>query len=76
MNFLQNRNRLTDFGKVMVTKGDRWGSGRDGLGVWDWHMHIEMYGMIHQQGAVVQHSIFAIVCVGKDSEREWLCVNV
>ena len=31
---MQNRNRLTDFEKFMVTKGDRL-LGRDRLGVWD-----------------------------------------
>ena len=45
--YMQNRNRLTAFeNKFMVTKGDR--RGRDGLGVWDWHMHTEVYGMIGQ----------------------------
>ena len=28
--------------------------GRDGLGVWDWHLHTEMYGMTGQQGPAVQ----------------------
>ena len=27
--------------------------GRDGLGVWDWHMHNEVYGMIGQYGHAV-----------------------
>ena len=30
-------------------KGDRC-RGRDGLGVWDWHMHTEVYGMTGQCG--------------------------
>ena len=34
----------------MVTKGDRW---EDGLGVWDWHMLTEVYGMIGQWGPAV-----------------------
>ena len=29
------------------------GGGRDGLGVWDWHMHTEVYGMIGQWGPAV-----------------------
>ena len=37
----------------MVTKEDRWWVGRDGLGVWDWHMHTEVYGMIGQQELAV-----------------------
>ena len=32
---LQNRKRLTDFEKLMVTKGDRLWGGRGGLKVWD-----------------------------------------
>ena len=31
---MQNRNRLTDFEKLTVTKGE-WLKGRDGLRVWD-----------------------------------------
>ena len=31
------------------------GEERDGLGVWDWHMHTELYGMIGQQGPAVEH---------------------
>ena len=27
--------------------------GKDGLGVWDYHMHTEVYGMIGQQGPAV-----------------------
>ena len=26
------------------------GGGRDGLGIWDWHMYTEVYGMIGQRG--------------------------
>ena len=43
----------TDFEKLMVTKGDRWGVGRDGLGVWVWHMHTEVHGMTGQGGPAV-----------------------
>ena len=39
----------------MVTKGDRWGGGKDGVGVWHWHAHTEVYGMIGQWGPAVQH---------------------
>ena len=53
MNFLRNRNRLTDFeNKLMVTKGNRC-RGRDGLRLWGWHMHMEVYGMIGQWGPIV-----------------------
>ena len=37
----------------MVTEGDRCRGRRDGLGVWDWHVHAEVYGMISQQGPAV-----------------------
>ena len=38
----------------MVTKGNRYGEeGEMDWGVWDWHMHTEVYGMITQQGPAV-----------------------
>lgn len=37
--------------KLMVTKRDRWRWGE--LGFWDWHMHIDVYGMIGQRGPTV-----------------------
>ena len=37
----------------MVTEGDRCRGRRDGLGVWDWHVHAEVYGTIGQQGTAV-----------------------
>ena len=43
--------KLSDLeNKLMITKGDRWVHGADGLGVWDWHMHTEEYGMSGQLG--------------------------
>ena len=47
INLFAYRNRLTDFEKLMVTKG--MGGGRGRLGFWDWHMNTEVYGMIDQQ---------------------------
>ena len=38
------------YGYPMGQVGDR----RDGFGVWDWHMHTEVYGMIGQQGTAVE----------------------
>ena len=32
---MQNRNRLPDFEKLLVSKGDKWVGERGGLGVWD-----------------------------------------
>ena len=45
--------RDSDFEKVMLTKGDKWEGGKDRLGVWDWHMPTEVYGMPGQQGPAV-----------------------
>lgn len=51
--FWQTRNGLTDFENVfMVNKGDRCGE-TDGVGVWDWKMHTEVYGMTCQLGLTV-----------------------
>ena len=53
--------------------------GRDGLGVWDWHMPRKVYGMSGQWGLAVEHSeLYPIFCdnlCGKESEREWTCVR-
>ena len=61
----------------MVTKGDRL-QGRDRLGVWDWHTHTEVYGIIGQwdmlHGELYQ--IFWDNLRGKASEREWIYVHV
>ena len=54
----------------MIIKGDRCGR-RDELGVWDWHMHTEVYGMIGQWGPA--RELYPIICdnlYGKESERE------
>ena len=53
LTYLKNRNRLTDFEKLTVTKGDTSGGWRDGLGAWDWHIYTEVYEMIGQLGPVV-----------------------
>ena len=51
--YLQNRNRLTDLeNELMVTRG-KWGARRDGLGVWDWHVHTAIFKMDNQQGPAV-----------------------
>ena len=42
----KTKNRLTDFEKLLVTKGL-------GLGVWDWHMHTEIYRMTGQKRPAV-----------------------
>ena len=50
--FAEEKYRLTDFEKRMVTKGYRCRAG-GGPGVWDWHMHNEVYGMTGQLGPAV-----------------------
>ena len=81
--YLQSRNRVTDFEKLMVTKADRLGDGRDGLGVWNWDMYTDVYGMTVQWGPAdllystensTQYAV--IIYVGKESERQWMCVYV
>ena len=60
----------TDFEKLMATKGDRNGGRRDGLGVWDWHMHTEASGdLLYSTEKSTQYSM--IIYMGKESEREW-----
>lgn len=41
--FIGRRETDSDFEKLMVTN-------RDGLGVWGWHMHPEVYGGTGQWG--------------------------
>ena len=49
---------------------------RDGLGVWDWHLHTVVYAMtrvlLYSTENSTQYSV--IIYVGKESEKEWLCV--
>ena len=48
MNLFVEQNKTCRLENIMVTKGvSEWG---DSLGVWDWHMHTEVYGMIGQWG--------------------------
>ena len=74
---MQSRGGLTDFeNRLMVAKGYAWEE-RNGLGVWDWHIHTEVYGIIGLQGPAVSHrELYAIFCVGEESEKEWMCVHV
>ena len=65
--------------KVIVAKGGK-SEGRDGLGFGDQHMQIAVYGMTGQRGPAIntgnstQYSV--IVCMWKESEKEWLWVYV
>ena len=54
MNFFTAQNRLTDFEKLMVTKGVRLVvGGWWWTGIWDWHVHTVVYGMTGQQGSAL-----------------------
>ena len=44
--------KQADFEKLMIIKGDRQGMKRNGLGIWDWHMHT---GMTEQWRPTVEH---------------------
>ena len=53
----------------MVTKGDRW-KGRNLLGVWDWHMHTEVYAMTGQwEPAVEYRELYPILYVSLCGKR-------
>ena len=65
----------------MVTKGDR-RAGRVGLGVWDWHIH-SVYNNSNNYMELLAHGDLLcsaensthysmIICVGKESEGEWV----
>ena len=53
--FAKQKKNKTDFENKLYghLRGQVWG--RDGLGVWDWHMHAEVYGMVEKQGPAVEH---------------------
>ena len=73
-----NRKRLTYFdNKLMVTKGVRLAGGRKGLGVWDWHVHTAVYGMIGQWGPAVQHrEFYPISCDSLRAKSIWKKTDV
>ena len=56
----QTLRNFTDFEKLMLTLQV---VGRDGLGVWDWHMCTEIYGMIGHRGPAVWHrELYLLFC--------------
>ena len=72
--------KLTQTEKLKVTKGDGWRVGRNELGIWDQHLHPEVYGLIGQWGLLYSTEnstqYFVIIYVRKDYERELMCVCV
>ena len=68
MNLFANRKRLTDFEKLIITKGER--SGKGWPGGLDRHMRTEVCGMIGQGQPVVQHrELYLIYCDTQYGER-------
>ena len=60
----------------IVTKGDRWWR-RDELEVGDWHMHTVVFGITGQPRPEENSTQYAVIIhIGKESEKEWLCVCV
>ena len=54
----------------MVIKGSGQGRETDGLGVWDWHMHTKVYGMIGQQGPALEHrELYPMFCTNVCGKR-------
>ena len=62
--YLQNRNKLIDSEKLLVTIGG-WGRVGEGLGVWGWHKRFSAGGYSTENSTPYS----AIVCVGKASGR-------
>ena len=61
------------------------GGWENGLGIWDQHIHTVVYGMIGQWVSAIYHrELYLVFCektmrrmvIGKESEREWICVHV
>ena len=48
------------------------GGGMDGLEVWDWHMHTELYGITGQRGPAVDHrELYPVFCDDLCGRRLW-----
>ena len=71
--YLKNRNRLTDFEKFMITKGDRSGGGMDwgvAIGIFTlWYMEELTKGdLLYSTGNTTQYP--GIIYMGGESEKE------
>ena len=58
-----------------------WGGGskegRDGLGVWDWHVHAAIYKMDKQQGPTVEHrELCSVLCNNLNGKRIWKRIDI
>ena len=74
MNFFAEQKQTYRFWKTYGYQRGQLGEGDDWLGIWDWHMHTEVYGITGQWENFTQYSV--IIYVGKESERERVCVNI
>ena len=69
---MENRNRLTDFEKLTITKGDRWewGAMDRGFGIHIctlWYMErLASVDLLYSTENSTHHTV--IICVGKESE--------
>jgi len=77
--YLQNANKLMGFeNKLVVTKADREGGGRDwefGIGTFimrymEWLANRDLW---YSTGNSTQYSV--ITYMGKESEKEWICAH-
>ena len=78
LTYLQNRNKFTDFEKLLVTKGDRWRVGGMGWGFgtgictlryMEW---LAKGDLLYSTGNYTQYSV--IIYVGKESKRMAMCM--
>ena len=73
--YLQNRNRLTDLEKLMVTKADRLrGDSGFGIGICKlkYMERLANGDMLYSTENSTQYSM--VIYVGKELEREWMCL--
>ena len=68
MNLFPEQKQTQTLKHLWLPKGTGWG--KDGLRIWDWHMHTEVYAMIGQLGPPVQHrELYLIFCDHLCEER-------
>ena len=67
---LQNRRRLTDL-ESLRSPTERMGR-KDSQGVWDGHVHSEIFKVDNQQGPIVQHrELCSMLCGSLDGRTIW-----
>ena len=77
ISYLHDRNRLTDFEKLVVTKGGwgetDWGFETSICSLW-YMKRLAKGDLLYSAENSTQYSV--IIYVGKESEREWICVCI